>query len=426
MPGGLVDLDRSSWGADLQAFAGVLRRRREEDLGLTQADVAEHIGLDQSTISRIEGGARPRDRPTALAVAAAYHLSRAETHDWLEILFGSTLAPVHDPAATGESRPSGQDWAQWLERAYELLERVGARPDAASHGYFQPIDPAVASRLGPPFDAELTAIIDCALACTHHLARAHVLVELAAVFCHYLNEHGHYRQRLVLALSAADAARDLERRSVEGWLRADAIPWTLLTRRHDPAGARRHTERGLVLARELGNPDMTAVASAFLALSATQGRDARTAEKAAGSALAVDCTAAARLRVLWVAGDLAAAAGKSDIALAHYRQAEATDVATHGHHTTVTTTLRLSALHGQRGEIVAARSALSALLADARAPLSAARLARATFELARLCRMDGDDEGARVYAQRAVATLRQAEDEPRLGQQLHDFVRAIR
>lgn len=39
-------------------------------LGVTQAELAELLGLNQSTISRLESGALPVDERTALAVEA--------------------------------------------------------------------------------------------------------------------------------------------------------------------------------------------------------------------------------------------------------------------------------------------------------------------------------------------------------------------
>jgi len=76
------------------------------------------VGLDQSAISRIESGHKPRDKATALAIAEAYRLTPAETRAWLELLFGAPTVPMTDSTPWGES----------LERAYGLLER--ARPQS--------------------------------------------------------------------------------------------------------------------------------------------------------------------------------------------------------------------------------------------------------------------------------------------------------
>ena len=78
------------------------------------------VGLDQSAISRIESGHKPRDKATALAIAEAYRLTPAETRAWLELLFGAPTVPMTDSTPWGES----------LERAYGLLER--ARPQSLS------------------------------------------------------------------------------------------------------------------------------------------------------------------------------------------------------------------------------------------------------------------------------------------------------
>lgn len=261
------------------------------------------------------------------------------------------------------------------------------------------------------------------MADTHARPRAHLLVELAAVLMHYLNETGQYRRRLALALAAADAAQALERRTIEGWLRSDAIPWTLLSRRHDPAGARRQLERGLALAEELGQSDMQAVGLAFLAWSLAMQWNIPAANDTIAHALDVVCIPAARLRVLWVAGDLAAAEGGIERAIGYYRLAEETDlVAGHGHHTTVTATLRLSAAYARQREPHAARAVLSALLADRQAPLSNPRLAHIYFDLAQLSRMEGDDATAQAYTRQAAAALQQGDEDLRFGQQIRAFL----
>jgi len=251
-------------------------------------------------------------------------------------------------------------------------------------------------------------------------------VELAATFIHYLNERGQYRRRLALALAAADAAQALERRTIEGWLRSDAIPWTLLSRRHDPAGARRQLERGLALAEELGQPDMQAVGLAFLAWSLAMQWKIPAANDAIARALDVVCIPAARLRVLWVAGDLAASDESNEgqeRAIGYYRLAEETDLAAgHGHHTTVTATLRLSAAYARQREPHAARAVLSALLADRQAPLSNPRLAHIYFDLAQLSRMEGDDATAQAYTRQAAAALQQGDEDLRFGQQIRAFL----
>jgi len=413
---GRVDLAQTVWRVDRQTFAERLRQQRQDTLRFTQGEMAAHLGLNQSTISRIEAGARPRDKATALAVATAYRLTRVETHEWLELLFGGADAPLGDDAGNGE----------WLARAYAVLERAGVEPDLAAYHYFEPIAPAAGRWLGLGFDAELTAVIDQVLANSHLLPRSHLLLELAATFSHYLNEHGHYRRRLALALAAADAAREVECRTVEGWLRSDAIPWTLLTQRPNPAEASRQLARGLALAEELHHADMQAIGLAFLAWALAMQWKMTAANETIAHALAVVCAPAARLRVLWVAGDLAASDESNEgqeRAIGYYRLAEETDLAVgHGHHTTVTATLRLSAAYARRREPDAARAVLSTLLADRQAPLSPPRLARIYFDLARLSRMEGDGAMAQTYARQAAAALQQGEKDLRFGQQIRAFL----
>jgi transcriptional regulator with XRE-family HTH domain len=66
----------------------VLRRKRK-NLGLTQEQLAQRVGLDQSRISRIEGGlGTPKDYPTAKAIAESYRLDPDETRVWYRLLYG--------------------------------------------------------------------------------------------------------------------------------------------------------------------------------------------------------------------------------------------------------------------------------------------------------------------------------------------------
>ena len=118
MPTGRIADTETAWRTSLQEFGGQLHDRRAHVLRFSQAQMAAHLGLNQSTISRIESGARPRDKAAALAIAAAYRLSPAETRAWLELLFGAPTLPIADNTPWGDS----------LERVYELLERARATP----------------------------------------------------------------------------------------------------------------------------------------------------------------------------------------------------------------------------------------------------------------------------------------------------------
>ena len=234
---------------------------------------------------------------------------------------------------------------------------------------------------------------------------------------HWLNQAGHHRRRLALALAAADAAADLERRTVEGWLRADAIPWTLMEHFHDPAAARPHLERGLALARELKNHDMEALALALLARVCLCSGDNRHARTHLIRARHLNPGPAVQARIDWIDGDLARRQKQYDRAFDLYRAAETIDVSqTGGGHTVVTPLFRLGDLHLRVRDLVAARQVYVALLTDMHSPLLGQRLARARYNLARVALMERDVDEARQLADEARAALITGDDDAQLRQ----------
>ena len=116
MPNGTLDTVESTWRTSLHEFGEYLADRRRHILRLSQAEMAARVGLDQSSISRIENGHRPRDKAAAVALAAAYRLSAAETRAWLELLFGDALIAHPDGTLATPS------WGEWIGSIYTLLE----------------------------------------------------------------------------------------------------------------------------------------------------------------------------------------------------------------------------------------------------------------------------------------------------------------
>ena len=117
MINGRLATTQSAWHTSLYEFGQYLHDRRQQVLHLSQADIAACVSLNQSAISRIESGHKPRDKATALAIAEAYRLSPAETRLWLELLFGVPTTPIAD----------GAPWGDAFEHVYDLLERAGAK-----------------------------------------------------------------------------------------------------------------------------------------------------------------------------------------------------------------------------------------------------------------------------------------------------------
>lgn len=99
---------------------GVRLAQKRERLGLTQREMAEHIGTSQSRISRIEMGlGTPKDFPTAQAYASCYQLNEGETQAWFQLLFGVTSTSPSLPPPTADSA-SGKPWN--VVAATHLLE----------------------------------------------------------------------------------------------------------------------------------------------------------------------------------------------------------------------------------------------------------------------------------------------------------------
>jgi transcriptional regulator with XRE-family HTH domain len=419
MLSGRIDRAQSAWHTSLQEFGEQLRHKREHVLRLTQAQIAARVGIDQSRISRIEKGHKPRDKATAVVLAEAYRLSTTETKAWLELLYGSTTLFVKEEI-------DGPNVELGMGHLYDFLEQIYDKPiNARTYDYFRAA-PNEAFLDPDGSDDALIVAVDWLLADNHTILRAHLLVEFAAVLMHHLNQSGQYRRRLALALAAADAAQELERRTVEGWLRSDAIPWTLIEQQRDAKAALPYLERGLMLAKEMKHPDMEALARAFLARAYLVSGDNRRARANLRRAHNLNPSPPVLTRVDWIDGDLAMRQKHYDEAFSLYRAAEAVDVEEGGgHHTVVTPLFRLAELYLRLLDLPAAKQAYMTLLSDMRPPLMGHRLARALFGLARVTRMEGNVEGARRLADEAIAALATADDDPQFRQIIGLFVASL-
>lgn len=96
-----LEAAQSNQWANLQAFGEQVLQPRREALGLSQPQMGKKIGVDQSRISRVERGRKPKDAPTAQRYIDAYQLSQGEANCWLELIFGhppTSLFPPEDLA----------------------------------------------------------------------------------------------------------------------------------------------------------------------------------------------------------------------------------------------------------------------------------------------------------------------------------------
>ena len=74
MPNGRVATTQSAWHSSLYEFGQFLRDKRQHVLNLSQADMGTRVGLDQSAISRIESGHKPRDKASLISLMASSRL----------------------------------------------------------------------------------------------------------------------------------------------------------------------------------------------------------------------------------------------------------------------------------------------------------------------------------------------------------------
>jgi len=84
-----LDPTRSARDADLQEFGEAVLRTRRKKLGITQQQMAQQIGVDQSRIARLESGRNvPKDYPTARKYSRSYRLSEEEENKFYQLIFG--------------------------------------------------------------------------------------------------------------------------------------------------------------------------------------------------------------------------------------------------------------------------------------------------------------------------------------------------
>ncbi|GIV76312.1 MAG: hypothetical protein KatS3mg050_0706 [Litorilinea sp.] len=92
MPQGSIEAEQCWQNSHLQEFGEEVLRPKRLKLGLTQQQMAQRVGIDQSRISRIERGlGKPEDYSTARAFILHYQLSKPQQDEWLHLLFGVTV-----------------------------------------------------------------------------------------------------------------------------------------------------------------------------------------------------------------------------------------------------------------------------------------------------------------------------------------------
>jgi len=83
-----LEAAKSHQWSNLNEFGEQVLRPRRDALGLSQPQMAKKIGVDQSRISRVEHGEKPKDAPTAQKYIDAYKLTQQEAECWRQLIFG--------------------------------------------------------------------------------------------------------------------------------------------------------------------------------------------------------------------------------------------------------------------------------------------------------------------------------------------------
>ena len=371
--------------------------------------------------TRLAAGQSVRVPPLPAAPASSEPAQKGLTK--AERAFLASITLYEDDDLLVLNKPPGiavQGGTKTTHHIDRLLEGLSDNADGARrYDYFKTLHPNPLDR--QPTWVEIVTVIDWLLAAPDQRARAHLVVEFAAVLMHHLSRMGQHGRRLSLALTAADIAQEMERRTIEGWLRSDAIPWTLMEHYHDPAAARTHLVRGLSLAKELKNRDMQALALTFLGRVSLITGDNRTARANLDHARRLDPSPAVQTRIAWIEGDLAQRKKHYDEALGKYRAAAETDAGSSGgHHTTITPLLRLGDLYYKLSD-PAAKGTYTTLLDTMRPALTGRRLAQVKFSLARVARLEGEIGRAQALVTEAGQALATADDDPQFRQVLALF-----
>lgn len=406
-----LDAAKSNWWSRLQDFGEeVLRPQRREKLGLTQAQMAKRIGVDQSRISRIEqGGGKPKDYPTAQAYATAYQLNKKQTRDWFHLLFGNPSYDVDSIEAL-------------LQNVWDALN-LSLDPDL--YNYFTPLRNHHRYAHIDAMWEEIHLLLRWVLHKPKGYLKGCLLVELARSLMHYLDVRGYYQDRISLALAAAQVARELERKTVEGWLRCDAIPWTLMEQYNNPVGARRHLKRALQLAQETKNTDMMALATAFLARTYLLQMNIKEAETLITQCFSLNCLPEVQNRVHWIAGDIACEQGQFNNAFTYYergsRQGNRSGSFEMGGD------LRLGQYYLAVGEATHAQELFNGLLAGPQTiNLSPYKIAGVKFRLAQAAAFDKDVITAKQCAREADKLLQPLQITPQLKLTVQQFLATLK
>jgi transcriptional regulator with XRE-family HTH domain len=386
----LIGAIKSRWGNDLQNFGESLQLRRES-LHLTQPQMSAQIGVRQSTISRIETGDLVPEHPTAKAVAREYRLDETETNLWYQLLYGVSTYGVEN-----------LEYGQVLRAANVLIGKVEKAFEAKTEisEYLGKIRyPQVYIEIANTYWDEIQPIIWWLISRPRGVFEDMLLVKFSDLLMHYFNMQGFYQERLSFATAAAQVARRLEQKTIEGWLRCDGISWILIEQYEDPVQAQTHLGRAMELAHETRNRDMLALATTFLARTHVLQDDIKTAQRLVNEVLAGECSGVVQSRAYQTAGNIAFLQRKFEKAITCFDNANKANLSFWAR-------LRAGDSYLAIGEAALAKEQFAALLPEIPFMwLTPHKHALATWGLAQTAKIEGDLSTAEDLAREAEALL---------------------
>jgi predicted transcriptional regulator/transcriptional regulator with XRE-family HTH domain len=217
-------------------FLGARLKRLRRDIGLTQARMAEDLGISPSYLNHLERNQRPLTAQILLRLAQSYDIDLkalsggegAPARDLGEVLvdpmFRDLAVPRHEIAEVAENAPGVADALVRLYRAFSDQRRFadqGPRPEAAlsvppsdwvrdyiegQHNFFAELD-EFGEALAGALDAEPQ---DAGAAAIRRLAERHgvrVRIAPADVLTDQLRLFDHHRRRLLLSERLAAPGR---------------------------------------------------------------------------------------------------------------------------------------------------------------------------------------------------------------------------
>lgn len=408
-----IGANRDGWKYQLAKFGQTVLLPHRKKLRLTQKGMAKNLGLTQSAISLYESGKMPpNDFGTLDTLAREYSLTEKERNEWCVYSFGM-------PSQLFDRFQDGQKFLS-VDSLVGQLQRALAAGSPAMNSYVDQMQsPQHYNAVMEQFWPELNPLVTWLLHRENSDIKQFLLVKFSGLLTHYLGAQEYHEERIRLASAAADIAEKEGQLTTAGWLRCDAIPWTLLKHQRDLVAARNQLERALIIASRIGNTDMQALAMAFLAQADLLEGNIMSAQERIDQTHPLSCSTVIQARLFWTAGDIAFARQRFEAALHSYSRA---DAANPSFTSRVMAAKSCLALH----DVAAAEERFEELITASQVSWqSLHKVALAKFGLAQVARLKGHPRTAWNLAREADHVLQSIRLSPNLRQEQYQVRRFL-